>query len=101
MIELSDYLFVGAVMFACGIICAVSRKNTIGILMGIELILNAANINFVGFSRFTADPVAGQIFSLFVIVIAAAEAAVALSIVVRMFHNRQTVDIDDMSLLRR
>jgi len=99
--ELSDFLFLGSFMFACGLICAVSRKNAIGVLMGIELILNGAGVNFIGFSRFTANPIDGQIFILFIIVIAAAEAAVALSIVLRMYNNRETIDMDEMNLLKR
>ena len=101
MAELNDFLFIGTFMFACGVICALSRRNAIGVLMGIELILNGAGLNFIGFSRFTANAIDGQIFTLFIIVIAAAEAAVALSIVLRMYNNRSTIDMDEFHSLRR
>jgi NADH-quinone oxidoreductase subunit K len=101
MASLEDYLVLGAVMFICGVICALSRKNAIGVLMGIELILNGAGLNFIGFSRFTGNQLDGQMFALFIIVIAAAEAAVALSIVLRIYHNRSTIEMDEFHSLKR
>ena len=92
--ELSNYLLVGAVLFVCGIVCMASKRNGIGILMGVELVLNAANINFVAFSRYTPLGLDGQVASLFVIVLAAAEAAVALAIALNFYNNHHTIDVD-------
>lgn len=91
---LSSYLFIGAVLFVCGVICMATKRNAIGVLMGVELVLNGANVNFVAFSRYTALGLDGQVFSLFVIVLAAAEAAVALAIVLNFYNNHLTVDVD-------
>ena len=71
-----------------------TKRNAIGILMGVELVLNGANVNFVAFSKYTALGLDGQVFSLFVIVLAAAEAAVALAIVLNFYNNHLTVDVD-------
>lgn len=76
----NPFLFIGAVLFVCGVICMTTKRNGIGVLMGVELVLNGANLNFITFSRFTPLGLDGQVFSLFVIVLAAAEAAVALAI---------------------
>ena len=92
--ELSNYLLVGAVLFVCGIVCMASKRNGIGILMGVELVLNGANINFVAFSRYTPLGLDGQVASLFVIVLAAAEAAVALAIALNFYNNHHTIDVD-------
>ena len=92
--ELNGYLLVGAVLFVCGIVCMASKRNGIGVLMGVELVLNGANVNFVAFSRFTPLGLDGQIVSLFVIVLAAAEAAVALSIALNFYNNHLTIDVD-------
>ena len=100
-VGLSHYLAVGAVMFVAGAVCMATKRNALGILMGIELVLNGANINFVAFgSEFLAHNPAyrlgldGQIIALFVIVLAAAEAAVALAIVLNFYNNHSTVDVD-------
>ena len=77
-----------------------TRRNGITVLMGVELILNAANINFVAFSRFGGMNLDGHIFSLFVIVLAAAEAAVALAIVINIYNNLNTINIDDAAELK-
>ena len=79
-LDLNHYLFVGAVLFVCGVVCMATKRNGIGVLMGVELVLNGANVNFVAFSRYTPLGLDGQVISLFVIVLAAAEAAVALAI---------------------
>ncbi|MBC8467225.1 MAG: NADH-quinone oxidoreductase subunit NuoK, partial [Candidatus Marinimicrobia bacterium] len=79
MYELNTYLFVAAILFSLGVFGVMTRRNGIAVLMGVELILNAANINFVAFSRFGGMNLEGHIFALFVIVLAAAEAAVALA----------------------
>ena len=94
MATLNAYLFVGAVLFVCGVICMATKRNGIGVLMGVELVLNGANVNFVAFSRFTALKLDGQVFSLFVIVLAAAEAAVALAIALNFYNNHLTIDVD-------
>ncbi|MCA9088568.1 MAG: NADH-quinone oxidoreductase subunit NuoK [Planctomycetaceae bacterium] len=93
-VGLSGYLTVGAVLFVCGVICMATKRNAVGVLMGVELVLNGANINFVAFSRHTALGLDGQIASLFVIVLAAAEAAVALAIVLNFYNNHLTIDVD-------
>ena len=92
--SLNAYLFIGAVLFVCGVICMATKRNGIGILMGVELVLNGANVNFVAFSKYTSLGLDGQVFSLFVIVLAAAEAAVALAIVLNFYNNHLTVDVD-------
>lgn len=92
--ELNHYLFVGAVLFVCGVICMATKRNGIGVLMGVELVLNGANVNFVAFSKFTTLGLDGQVISVFVIVLAAAEAAVALAIALNFYNNHLTIDID-------
>ena len=93
-VEPSKFLIVGAVMFVCGVICMTTKRNGIGVLMGVELVLNAASLNFVTFSRYTPLGLDGQVFSLFVIVLAAAEAAVALAIALNFYNNHLTIDVD-------
>ena len=92
--SLSSYLLVGAVLFVCGVICMATKRNGIGVLMGVELVLNGANVNFVAFAKYTALGLDGQVFSLFVIVLAAAEAAVALAIALNFYNNHLTIDVD-------
>lgn len=91
---LTHYLLVAAVLFVCGVICMTTKRNGIGVLMGVELVLNGANINFVAFSRYTSLGLDGQVISLFVIVLAAAEAAVALAIALSFYNNHLTIDVD-------
>ena len=101
MDSLHSYLTIAAMLFSMGIYGVVTRKNAIAILMGIELILNSANINFIAFNRFGGmQNLDGHVFSIFVIVLAAAEAAVALAIVINLFKNVGSVDVDDADLLR-
>ncbi len=99
-IGLQGYLGVGAVLFVCGVLCMATKRNGIGVLMGVELVLNGANVNFVAFSRFSPLGLDGQIASMFVIVLAAAEAAVALAIVLNFYNNHLTVDVDRADELR-
>ena len=99
-IQLWHYLGVAAVLFVCGVLCMATKRNGIGVLMGVELVLNGANINFVAFSRYSPLGLDGQIASLFVIVLAAAEAAVALAIVLNFYNNHMTVDVDRANELR-
>ena len=97
---LHAYLTVGAVLLLLGIIGILSRKNAIGILLGIELMLNAAGLNFVAFSKYRTASIDGQVVTLFIILIAAAEAAVALAIILRFYRLKQTIDSDEANLLR-
>ena len=98
---LKAYLLLGALLFVCGAVCMAMKRNAIGVLMGVELVLNGANINFVAFARYNpAFEVEGQIFALFVIVMAAAEAAVALAIVLNFYNNHMTVDVDTAEELK-
>ena len=93
-ITLNHYLLIGAVMFVSGVVCMATKRNGIAVLMGVELVLNGANVNFVAFAHYTKLGLDGQIVSLFVIVLAAAEAAVALAIALNFYNNHQTIDID-------
>ncbi|MBP1607923.1 MAG: nuoK [Acidobacteria bacterium] len=100
MIGLNHYILVSAALFSLGLICVLIRKNAVNVLMGVELILNAANINLVAFSRFSAANLNGQLFAIFVIVIAAAEAAVALAIVLSMYRLLKSVNLDRADILK-
>lgn len=100
-VGLAHYLLVGAVMFTCGVVCMTIKRNAIGVLMGIELVLNGANLNFVAFASplWKTDTgyslgLDGQWIAMFVIVLAAAEAAVALAIALCFYNNHTTVDVD-------
>ncbi len=100
-VGLTPYLLVGALLFVCGAVCMATKRNAIGILMGVELVLNGATVNFVAFAYFNpAFEIEGQIFALFVIVLAAAEAAVALAIVLNFYNNHTTVDVDTAEELK-
>ena len=99
MISLEHYLVVGAILFCLGILAVATRRNAISILTGVELILNAANLNLVAFARFSDSGLEGQVFAVFVIVLAAAEAAVALAIVLNIYRNYQMVNIDRLDSL--
>jgi NADH-quinone oxidoreductase subunit K len=99
MLPMSHYLFLSLALFLIGVIGVLTRRNVIIILMSIELILNAVNINLVAFSRLFGD-VAGQAFAIFIITDAAAEAAVGLGIIIAFFRNRETVLADEMDLLK-
>lgn len=97
-VGVSHFLLVGAVMFVCGVVCMATKRNGLGVLMGIELVLNGANINFVAFGskylRSESLGLDGQLIALFVIVLAAAEAAVALAIALNFYNNHATIDVD-------
>ena len=94
------YLAVSAALFALGIVAIVSRRNVLYVLFGIEMILNAANINFVAFNRYHGDGMDGRMFAVFTIILAAAEAAVALAIVLNVFQLFDTIKPSDADLLR-
>jgi NADH-quinone oxidoreductase subunit K len=91
-VGLKHFLFVGAILFSLGVFTVLTRRNAVGVLMGVELILNSANINLVAFSHYVTGTLGGQVFSLIIIVIAAAEAAIALAIVLSIYQNFQTID---------
>jgi len=103
--DLSKFLVIGALLFIIGVAGVLTRRNIIVIFMSIELILNAANLNFIAFSRYMQDTgnlnaVAGQIFAVFVIVVAAAEAAIGLGIVIALYRNKETIWVDEIDLLK-
>ena len=101
MDNLSTYLIISAILFSLGIYGVMTRRNAVAILMGIELILNSANLNFVAFNRFSGmERLEGQVFSIFVIVLAAAEAAIALAIIINLYKNLNTVDVDEADILK-
>ena len=98
---LQPFLILSAFLFACGILCFATKRNAIGLLMGVELVLNSANVNFVAAARFVPSlKIDGQVFAVLVIVLAAAEAAVALAIFLNFYNNQATVNVDDGSELR-
>jgi NADH:ubiquinone oxidoreductase subunit K len=99
---LDQFLVVGAILFCLGLAIALSKRNVIGILMGVEIMLNAVNLTLLSFSRFSPPEraVNGQAFVVFIITVAAAEAAVALALAVSVYRNRQTVDVDKINLLK-
>ena len=97
---LHHYLVVSAVLLVVGLFTVSTRRNAVAILMGVELILNAASLNFVAFSHFVHGAIAGQIVSVFIIVLAAAEAAIALSIVLAIFRHFRAIDAEETTTLR-
>ncbi len=105
-VTLSHYLVVSGLIFGIGIAIALAKRNAVAVLMGVELMLNAANLALLAFSRFSAafkngnDPLAGHVFVVFVLTVAAAEAAVALAMAVLVYRRRETVDLDRVNLMR-
>jgi NADH:ubiquinone oxidoreductase subunit K len=100
-IPLEHYLLVGAALFSIGLAVAITKRHFIGILLGIELMLNAVNVNLVAFSRHDPEKIEGQLFALFVIVVAAAEVAVGLAIILRVYGHFRTVDPEEVSDLKK
>jgi NADH-quinone oxidoreductase subunit K len=100
MIGLNHYLVISAALFSLGIMGVLTRKNAVNVLMGIELLLNSANINLVAFSKYASGNLSGQIFAIFIIVIAAGEVAVALAIVLSMYKIVKSVDLDRADSLK-
>jgi NADH:ubiquinone oxidoreductase subunit K len=103
--DLAKFLFIGALLFIIGVAGVLTRRNIIVIFMSVELILNAANLNFIAFSRYlqltgSQNAVAGQVFTVFIIVVAAAEAAIGLGIVIALYRNRETIFLDKIDLLK-
>jgi NADH:ubiquinone oxidoreductase subunit K len=99
--DLNTYLVIAALLFAMGVYGLVTRRTLIGMLIAAELVLAGASVNFMAFNRFTApDPLVGQIFTLFIMAIAAAEAAIGLSIVVAIYRNYKSIDAEDLVELK-
>ncbi len=96
---LNQFLLLGALLFAIGVYGVLARRNGVAVLMSIELILNAVNINLIAFSAMHGD-LSGQVFALFVIAVAAAEVGVGLAIVLAIYRNRKSVDLDELDLMR-
>jgi NADH-quinone oxidoreductase subunit K len=97
---LNHFLIISGILFSLGVFAILTRRNAIMVLMGIELVLNAANINFLAFSRFTSGTLDGQVFAIFVIILAAAEVAIALAIVLNIYQNFNTVNVDEINKLK-
>ena len=98
---LENFLVLSAFLFVLGLFTVMTRRNAVSVLMGVELVLNAANINFVAFSQYLPNAgIHGSMFSLFVILLAAAEAAVALAIIIGIYQNFGRVDVDDADLMK-
>jgi len=101
MLTLNHYLALSAILFCIGIYGVLTRRNAIGVLMSIELLFNAANINFIAFSRFiTPQTLTGQVFAIFVITIAAAEATVGLAIVILIYRHHKEINVDKINIMR-
>lgn len=100
-IGLIHYLTVAAVLFGLGLFTVMTRKNAVGILLGVELILNAAALNFVAFNHFVAGGAAGMVFTVFIIVLAASEAAIALAIVLQVYRNYRSIVADRLTALKQ
>jgi NADH:ubiquinone oxidoreductase subunit K len=99
-VGLEHFLVVGAILFTLGIVCVLTRRNAVAVLIGIELILNAAGLNFIAFSRYGGTGIEGSIFVLFIIVLAAAEAVVALALILAIQRRLKTVDVDRTDSLK-
>jgi NADH-quinone oxidoreductase subunit K len=99
MIRLPFILFFSALLFSAGVYGVLARRNAIMVLMAIELMLNAVNVNLVGFSAYLKDAT-GQVFALFVIAVAAAEVGIGLAIVILLFRNRESINVDEVNLLK-
>lgn len=99
-VGLSHFLLLSALIFVIGLFVVATRRNAVAVLMGVELILNAAALNFVAFSHYVEGAIGGQVFAVFIIVMAAAEAAIALAIVLAIFRHFKSIDSNDTSTLR-
>ena len=99
-VGLLHFLVVGAILFCLGLFCVLTRRNAIGVLMGVELILNSANVNYVAFARYGTGNADGQVFSIFVIMLAAAEAVIGLAIVLGIYRRVRSIDVAGMNVLQ-
>lgn len=100
MIRLETFLIIGAVVFALGIFTILYKKNAVGILMGVELLLNSVNLNFIAFSKYIDANIDGQMVALFIIILAASEAAVALAIILNLYRLHSSVDVSQMNEMK-
>lgn len=101
MIYIQNYLIIGAILFSIGLAVAVTKRNAILVLMGVELMLNAVNLNLIAFSQYDPDRLQGQMFALFVMVVAAAEITVALAIILKIYDYFKNIDLDGVSELKK
>ena len=99
-LSLQHFLMVGAVLFGLGLFTVMTRRNAVGILLGVELILNAAALNFVAFEHWVSGGVAGQVFTVFIIILAASEAAIALAIVLQVYRGYRSIVADELNDLK-
>ena len=101
-VALSDYLVVSALLFGVGVYGLVTKRNAMRLVFAVEILVNAANVNFIAFNHYVAQPgtLAGQVFSIFVIVLAAAEAAIGLAIVLAIYQTFKTIDVQETDLLK-
>jgi NADH-quinone oxidoreductase subunit K len=99
-LNIEYYLIISLILFVCGVFVIISRKNIIAILLGLELILNASALNFIAYSKYSKNPIDAHIMTLFIIIVAAAEAAVGLGIVIRFFQLKESIHIDQATDLQ-
>ena len=99
MVEIGHYLVLSSIVFTIGVVGVLTRRNVINILMSIELMLNSVNLNLIAFSDHLQN-LSGQVFAVFVITVAAAEAAVGLGIIIALFNNKETVNVDEIDLMK-
>lgn len=101
-LSIEHFLVVGALLFAVGLFTSLTKKNAVAVLFGVELMLNAVNLTLVSFSRFTVaeEPITGQVFVIFILTVAAAEAAVGLAIAASIYRARKTVDVEELDLMK-
>ena len=100
-LSLAHFVVLSGILFALGLFTVITRRNAIGILMGIELVLNSANVNYVAFARYGGGGYDGQVFAIFVIALAAAEAAIGLAIVLGIYQSFETIDVEATDRLRQ
>ncbi|HGY56355.1 MAG TPA: NADH-quinone oxidoreductase subunit NuoK [Caldithrix abyssi] len=100
MISLQSYLIISAVVFILGILTILYKKNAVGILMGVELILNSVNLNFLAFSKYIDAHINGQLVAIFIIILAASEAAVALAIILNLYRDRANIDVTQVDQMK-
>ncbi|MEX2104843.1 MAG: NADH-quinone oxidoreductase subunit NuoK [Bacilli bacterium] len=102
VVSLSSYLALAAILFCIGLYGALTKKNAVVVLISIELMLNAVNINLVAFAKYGINAnITGQVFSLFTIAVAAAEAAVGIAILIALYRNRDTINVNEMNIMKR
>ncbi len=100
MIQLNSFLIISAIVFSLGLFTVIYKKNAVGILMGVELILNSVNLNFIAFSKYVDVHINGQLVAIFIIVLAAAEAAIALAIILNIYRDRANIDVTQLDEMK-